>query len=493
MANPLYDALYAPHTANPAPFLVGPEGAGLSFADFVDGAHRMAGVLVAAGARPGDRVAVQVSKSAEAVMLTAACSIAGVVLLPLNPAYTARELDYFVVDAEPAVLVLDPGSEFSAPESVAVLTLAAHGEGTLMTRLKGRLPVVSARPDDLAAILYTSGTTGRPKGAMLTHDNLLSNARTLTDLWRFTAEDTLLHALPIFHTHGLFVALNVALLAGARVRFFPRFDAAQLVASMPGATTMMGVPTFYTRLLAEQGLAEAAGGMRLFISGSAPLLAETHARWERVTGHRILERYGMTELNMATSNPYDGPRIAGTVGLPLPGVEVRVDADGADAEDGEAGILHVRGPNVCKGYWRNPAKTAEDLSPDGWFNTGDIGTRDAEGYIRIVGRAKDLIISGGFNIHPKEVEEVLDAHPGVVESAVIGVPHPDLGEAAVAVIVRAEVGLTEDQVLVAAGDLARFKQPRAVRFLEALPRNAMGKVQKADLRSTYADLFVTAP
>jgi malonyl-CoA/methylmalonyl-CoA synthetase len=348
--------------------------------------------------------------------------------------------------------------------------------------------------DDLAAFLYTSGTTGRSKGAMLTQDNLLSNARTLAEHWHFTQGDVLLHALPIFHTHGLFVATNVTLLAGGAMIFLPKFDLDQMIARMPEATTMMGVPTFYTRLLDDARFDRAlTGHMRLFISGSAPLLAETHERFEATTGHRILERYGMTETNMNTSNPYEGERRAGTVGLPLPGVELKVTdpETGAELPRGEVGQIEVRGPNVFKGYWQMPEKTAAELRADGFFITGDLGTQGEDGYVTIVGRNKDLIISGGYNIYPKEIELVLDEQPGVLESAVIGVPHPDFGETVVAVIVPARGASPAEAALAEAcsASLARFKHPRAFVMAEALPRNTMGKVQKNLLREAHAAMF----
>ena len=348
--------------------------------------------------------------------------------------------------------------------------------------------------NDLAAILYTSGTTGRSKGAMLTHENLSSNALTLIESWRFTPADRLIHALPIFHTHGLFVAVNVALLSGATMIFHNRFDPDAVVAAMPRATSLMGVPTFYTRLLDHPGLTrEACANMRLFVSGSAPLLAETHAAWRERTGFAILERYGMTETNMITSNPYDGERRAGTVGFPLPGVNVRIGEaeSGAPVAPGGIGIIEVKGPNVFRGYWRMPEKTAQEFRPDGYFITGDLGQVDSDGYIHIVGRAKDLVISGGFNVYPKEIEDHIDAVDGVLESAVIGVAHPDFGEGVTAVVVpRPGAVVSEAAILSAlAGRLAKFKTPKRVFFVEALPRNAMGKVQKAALRETYKDIF----
>jgi malonyl-CoA/methylmalonyl-CoA synthetase len=381
---------------------------------------------------------------------------------------------------------------------MGVATPAEPAPGSLFAQLPGDATGFEDVPrsaNDLAGILYTSGTTGRSKGAMLTHGNLASNAAVLTEYWRFTAGDVLIHALPIFHTHGLFVATNVILRAGGALLFHERFEAGAVLADFARATTLMGVPTFYTRLLAEAGLdREACRGMRLFVSGSAPLLAETHREWRRRTGHAILERYGMTETNMNTSNPYDGERKPGTVGLPLPGTEVIVTdpETGRALPQGETGMVEVRGPNVFKGYWRMPDKTAEELRESGFFITGDLGRFDADGYLSIVGRAKDLVISGGYNVYPKEVETAIDAVPGVAESAVIGAPHPDLGEGVAAVVVREDAALTEQAVLAGvAAELARYKQPRRVFFVDALPRNAMGKVQKKDLRERYGDAFAT--
>ena len=491
--NHLSDGLTAFAGRNPdAPFILADTHPGLSYGAFVDGAARMAGYLAACGLRPGDRVAVQVEKSVEALQLYIATVMTGGVFLPLNTAYTPSEVAYFLTNAEPAVLVCDParknGLQPLASDAV-VLTMDAGGRSDFNWQSAAALPPVARKPDDLAAILYTSGTTGRSKGAMLSHANLLSNSETLRDVWRFTDQDILIHALPIFHTHGLFVATNVAMLSGAGLQFLPRFDTEAILNALPEATTMMGVPTFYTRLLADPRLTRAlCARMRLFVSGSAPLLASTHAEWEDRTGHRILERYGMTETNMNTSNPYDGERRAGTVGLPLPGVDLRIMADGRQAPAGQVGMIEVRGPNVFQGYWRMPEKTAEDLRPDGWFITGDQGVLGEDGYVTIVGREKDMIISGGFNIYPKEVETVIDAVGGVVESAVIGAPHPDMGEGVVAVVVAP--GLSETTLRAAVADtLARFKQPRVWILADDLPRNAMGKVQKKALRDAHADVF----
>jgi malonyl-CoA/methylmalonyl-CoA synthetase len=503
--NPLYDRLFGAHDGRVAPFLLLSDGREVAYAEFLDMAARIAGALAEAGLRPGDRLALQVEKSPEALALVAACIRAGIVFLPLNTAYTAEEVAYFVRDSGASILVCDEARRaaldpVAAGAAARLETLNGDGGGTLARMAATQPPrfeTVARAGGDLAALLYTSGTTGRSKGAMLTQDNLLSNAETLREHWRFTADDVLLHALPIFHTHGLFVATNVMLLAGGAMIFLPKFDTGAMIEAMPKATAMMGVPTFYTRLLDDPRFTrETAAHMRLFVSGSAPLLSETHARFEERTGHRILERYGMTETNMNTSNPYEGERRAGTVGFPLPGVELRIvdPATGAEVVPGETGMIEVRGPNVFKGYWRMPGKTAEEMRPDGFFVTGDLGRMDPDGYVQIVGRQKDLIISGGYNIYPKEVELVLDAQPGVLESAVIGVPHPDLGEAVVAVVVpEAGAALDPDALIAAIRDrLARFKQPRKAILAEELPRNTMGKVQKNVLRERHAGIFATA-
>ncbi|EPX75447.1 malonate--CoA ligase [Salipiger mucosus] len=505
MANPLYDALFAPHAGKSKDVIIRSDGSRLSYEGFLAMAARMAHVLTEQGLAPGDRLAVQVTKSPEALALYAAAVQAGVIFLPLNTAYTTAELDYFVGDSGATLLVCDSAREpdlrpMAEGHGAQTLTLDADGAGSLTTRAAGKsehFETVPRSPDDLAAFLYTSGTTGRSKGAMLTQDNLLSNALTLVEAWRFTGDDVLLHALPIFHTHGLFVATNVVLATGGTMIFLPGFDLDRVLAALPQATAMMGVPTFYTRLLDDPRFTrELAGHMRLFTSGSAPLLAATHEAFEQRTGHRILERYGMTETNMSTSNPYEGDRRAGTVGPPLPGVELKITdpETGRPVAQGEVGVIEVRGPNVFQGYWRMPEKTAEELRPDGFFITGDLATQDAEGYVTIVGRAKDLVISGGYNIYPKELEEVLDAQPGVRESAVVGVPHPDLGEAALALLVP-EPGAAPDLPAIEAAlgqRLARYKHPRRIELIDELPRNTMGKVQKALLRERYGQAF-TAP
>jgi malonyl-CoA/methylmalonyl-CoA synthetase len=496
----LFD-LIAAHAPEPGRlFLRTPDGRRLTYGEMIAAAGRYANVLTGLGVAPGDRVAVQVEKSVDAILLYLGCVRAGAVYLPLNTGYTLAELEYFIGDAEPKVVVCAPErregmAALAARLGVrAVETLGEDGRsGSLIDKAAAASPdfaTVAREPGDLAAILYTSGTTGRSKGAMLTHDNLASNTLVLKDYWRFTDKDVLIHALPIYHTHGLFVATNIVLLAGASMIFLPRFDAGQVIGLMGEATSLMGVPTFYVRLAQDERLTrEVAAHMRLFISGSAPLLAETHREFSERTGHAILERYGMTETNMNTSNPYDGERIAGTVGFPLPGVALRVvDAETArPLPAGEIGMIEVKGPNVFKGYWRMPEKTAAEFRADGFFITGDLGVIDQRGYVSIVGRGKDLIISGGLNVYPKEVEGEIDALPGVEESAVFGLPHPDFGEAVTAaVVLKPGAKLTEAEVVAALQDrLAKFKLPKRVVFVPALPRNAMGKVQKAMLRETY--------
>jgi len=483
-----------------APFLVVPGGRVWTYGDVVRLSARLADRLAASGARQGERVAVQVEKSPEAVALYLACLRLGAIYLPLNPAYRSAEVGYFLADAEPAVMVCDPArrreiGELARP-GCCILTLDADGGGSLLTNAGeacGELPIAVCADDDVAAILYTSGTTGRSKGAMLTHGNLRSNAETLVDVWGMRTDDVLIHALPLYHVHGLFVALHCTMLAGARAIFLSRFDAAEVVRLLPRATILMGVPTFYSRLLGEPGLDVAAcRSMRLFISGSAPLSAEIFHAFHQRTGHAILERYGMTEAGMICSNPLHGERVAGTVGYPLPGVEIRVVGDdGRQLPDGEVGSLEVRGPNVFAGYWRMPEKTAAEFRPDGFFVTGDLARRFPDGRIELVGRSKDLIISGGLNVYPKEVELALDRLEGIAESAVVGVPHPDFGEAVVAAVVRAPggEGLTEEQVRTRLrSDLAGYKVPKRIAFVDALPRNAMGKVQKNLLRQHLARL-----
>ena len=478
------------------------DGARISYGDLIARAGQVANVLVARGVKPGDRVAVQVEKSVANIVLYLATVRAGAVYLPLNTAYTLNELDYFIGDAEPALVVCDPSkaeglAPIAAKVKAKVETLGADGKGSLTEaadKTSGEFATVARANDDLAAILYTSGTTGRSKGAMLSHDNLASNSLSLVDYWRFTDKDVLIHALPIYHTHGLFVATNVTLFARASMIFLPKLDPDLIIKLMARATVLMGVPTFYTRLLQNPALSkETTKHMRLFISGSAPLLAETHREWSARTGHAVLERYGMTETNMNTSNPYDGERVPGAVGFPLPGVSVRVTEPetGKELPREEIGMIEVKGPNVFKGYWRMPEKTKSEFRPDGFFITGDLGKIDDKGYVHILGRGKDLVISGGFNVYPKEIESEIDAMPGVIESAVIGVPHADFGEGVTAVLVcnkGAEV--TEAAVLKALdGRLAKFKMPKRVFVVDELPRNTMGKVQKNVLRDTYKDIY----
>jgi malonyl-CoA/methylmalonyl-CoA synthetase len=499
MSSPLYDALFGIHLGKDTPFLHLPEGRVISYAAFLAMTARLAHTVTGLGLVAGDRVAVQVEKSPEMLALYAACVQAGLVFLPLNTGYTTEELRYFIEDSGAKLVICDPAKRealaaMAAGLGAALETLDAMGQGSLSDLAAGQAEVfatVARSGDDLAALLYTSGTTGRSKGAMLSQMNLLSNAQTLVEAWRFTPEDVLLHALPIFHTHGLFVATNVTLLAGSSMIFLPKFDLGALLQHMPQATVMMGVPTFYTRLLdAPEFTAELASHLRLFISGSAPLLAETHLLFEARTGQRILERYGMTETNMNTSNPYAGARRAGTVGPALPGVELKIcdPVTGAEVAQGEVGVIEVRGPNVFQGYWQMPEKTAAELRADGFFITGDLATMDADGYVTIVGRGKDLIISGGYNIYPKEIELVLDDQPGVLESAVIGLPHPDLGEVVLGVLVarRGEVPDLEAIMTQVRAVLARFKHPRRLVVMDALPRNTMGKVQKNLLRAQIA-------
>jgi malonyl-CoA/methylmalonyl-CoA synthetase len=504
LSNHLFD-LIASRIPDPEKiFIQSLDGASISYREMLSASARYAHALVSLGVAPGDRVAMQMEKSPAFLFIYLACVRAGAAFLPLNTAYTPHELGYFLSDARPKLIICDPERANSLKDAAAQadvrIVVHGHGQDGELYDLAAASPPdfanVARRAEDSAAILYTSGTTGRSKGAMLSHDNLASNALTLVDYWRFTAEDVLIHALPVYHTHGLFVATNTILLCGGSMIFMPKFSTPAILEAMsarPGrlrGTVLMGVPTFYTRLLDEPGLtAEACASMRLFISGSAPLLAETHRAFSERTGHAILERYGMTETNMNTSNPYDGARVAGTVGFPLPGVSLRV-ADpetGAALPKGEIGMIEVKGPNVFIGYWLMPEKTASEFRADGFFITGDLGLIDDDGYVRILGRGKDLIISGGLNIYPKEVESEIDSLPGVAESAVIGLPDPDFGEAVAAIVVR-EKGAAIDEAAIRAAlqdRLAKFKWPKAIYFVEELPRNAMGKVQKNVLRANY--------
>ena len=466
-----------------------------------DAAARYAAALHDAGLNAGDRLAVQVEKSLENVFVYLGCLRLGAIYMPHNAAYQPAEISYFLGDATPTVMVAAPerraslAAIASAAGVATLLTLGASGDGTLAEGAAKAQPFADVRDcedDDLAVICYTSGTTGRSKGAMITHDNLISNATTLVGLWEFTDKDVLLHALPLYHIHGLFVALHCAFFSGAKILLLPKFDG-QVVDALAKSTVMMGVPTFYTRLLADARLdRDRVKTVRLFISGSAPLLPDTFAEFEARTGHRILERYGMTETQMISSNPLHGDRHPGTVGLPLPGVEVRIaDEHGLAVPIDEIGVIEVRGPNVCKGYWQMPAKTEAEIRPDGFFITGDLGLLEPDGYVRIVGRAKDLIISGGLNVYPKEIEEAIDALPGVAESAVFGVPHPDFGEVVMAAVVaKPGASVTEAALITALREqLAAFKTPKKILLVPELPRNAMSKVQKVVLRQQFGDTY----
>ena len=492
--NFLFDGLLAGRAADKRPLMRVADGRTWSYADVVGLSGRLAHLLQALGVQAGDRVAVQVDKSVEAIALYLATIRAGAVFLPLNSAYTRAEVGYFIEDAEPRVFVCS-GKREAEFEGIGtrLVTLDGDGGGKLMQDAQSHpleFDNVARGPQDLAAILYTSGTTGLSKGAMLSHDNLLSNSTTLVDYWQFTADDVLLHALPIFHTHGLFVATNVAMIAGASMIFLARFNLDQMIEHLAYATALMGVPTFYTRLLADDRFdRDLVAHMRLFVSGSAPMLAETHVEFEERTGHRILERYGMTETNMNTSNRYVGERRAGSVGFPLPGIEIRI-ADpqtGVALPAGETGMIEIRGPNVFLGYWRKPEKTALELRSDGFFISGDLGRFDDDGYLHILGREKDLIISGGYNIYPKQIETEIDALEGVLESAVFGIAHADLGEAVAAAVVPLDGAELDGDQLIGALEpvLARFKLPRKLFIVDELPRNAMGKVQKNSLRERF--------
>lgn len=496
MANTLFDALIAPHAGSSKTFLTCDDGQEVSYGSFVLAAARMANALSRAGARPGDRIVIQTAKLPQSMAIFAGALQSGLVYLPLNTAYTDTEMAYFIADAAPRIVVCDAARQDSiaricAGTDAQILTIDAAQGGTLDLAAKSApdtFDTVPRGPDDLAALLYTSGTTGRSKGAMMSHRNLLSNARVLVDLWKITGQDVLLHALPIFHTHGLFVAMNTSLLTGARIRFMQGFDIDTVIAELPSSTMLMGVPAFYTRLLSDDRFtAETCVSMRLFISGSAPLLAETHTAFSSRTGHRILERYGMTETNMITSNPYDGDRIAGTVGFALPGTEVVITRDGQPVPAGETGMIEVRGDNVFQGYWNMPEKTRDEIRENGFFITGDLGVMDATGRVSIVGRQKDLIISGGYNIYPKEVEDVLNSIPCIIESAVFGVPNPDRGETVIAAIVVDESSYDEAAIVAKVDtELAVFKRPRHYVVMQSLPRNTMGKVQKNVLRDRYS-------
>ena len=502
MNNPLYDNLFGVHVKNDAPFLYLPDGQIITYRKFLVKSAKIANTLIEMGLKPGDCVAIQVEKSPEMLNIYAACAQAGLVFLPLNPSYTVDELKYFIENSEAGLIICDQKNEkdlkiIAEDLNILIETLNNNSTGSIIDKTNSApeyFKTVARSKTDLAALLYTSGTTGKSKGAMLTQANLLSNGNVLMSEWQFSKNDVLLHALPLFHTHGLFVATNVILAAGGSIMFLPKFNLDEIIKQLPKCSAMMGVPTFYTRLLADDRFnKKLVEHMRLFVSGSAPLLSETHIQFEKITGHRILERYGMTETNMNTSNPYNGERRAGTVGQPLPGVDLKI----ADPETGkelsadQIGQIEVRGPNVFKGYWKMPKKTKAELRENGFFITGDLGKIDKDGYVHILGRDKDLIISGGYNIYPKELEEILDDQDGVLESAVIGVPHIDFGETPIAIIVQ-ETEITPDLIAInnnLTKSLARYKHPKKIILVDELPRNTMGKVQKNILRNEYKDLF----
>ncbi|MCF8152279.1 MAG: malonyl-CoA synthase [Sulfuritalea sp.] len=506
MSHNLYALLAEHFPKNPAaPCMILPDGRVWTYGDIERASARMANLIVSLGLKPGDRVAAQVEKTPEALVLYLAALRAGMAFLPLNPAYQRNELEYFLGDAKPGLFVCRPQTRLLAdelavktgvPNSCVVLELDDNGRGSLIEAAapqSDNFSTVTRETGDLAAILYTSGTTGRSKGAMLSHGNLAHNAQTLHDYWHFQPGDVLLHMLPIFHVHGLFVACHCALLNGSAMFFESKFDTARAMELLPESTVMMGVPTFYVRLLLAPDFGrETCRNMRLFVSGSAPLLRETFDEFQLRTGHTLLERYGMTEGGMFTSNPYQGERRGGTVGFPLPGTDLRIVGAGDTAvKPGAVGGIQVKGENVFVGYWGMPEKTREEFTDDGFFKTGDMGSFDADGYVVISGRSKDLVITGGLNVYPKEIEELLDALPGVVESAVIGLPHADFGEAVSAVVVRqknpAGKALTETSIIDAVKDkLANFKVPKWVYLVDELPRNAMGKVQKNILRQNYS-------
>lgn len=498
----IYTLFHSKFPSDPKAVFLEHEQGCLLYSQIDNETGKLAGLLKQLGVKKGDRVIVQVEKSAGAVMLYLACLRVAAIFIPLNTGYTAEEVKYFMGDAKPHLIVCRPqdhdtitesAKEFSVPH---VLTLDESGRGSLV-EAKGGASIATdtehCESDDIACILYTSGTTGRPKGAMLSHDNLSSNANVLHSYWHWEDGDVLLHALPIFHVHGLFVALHCALLNGSKVIFLSKFSLPAIKENLPRSTVMMGVPTFYVRLLEDpEFTTDMCKNMRLFIAGSAPLLSETFKEFENISGHKILERYGMTEAGMITSNPYDGDRVPSTVGYPLPGVTGRIaDDKGKEIERGEVGILEIKGPNVFQGYWCMPEKTAEEFRDDGFFITGDMATMDDDGRISIVGRAKDLVISGGYNVYPKEVENAIDEMEGVNESAVIGVPHPDFGEGVTAIIIKENhSNITEEDIMAFLKEkVARFKQPNKIFFLDELPRNTMGKVQKKALRDTYQGIY----
>ena len=503
MINPLFDNLFGAHTENDDPFLYLLNGQIITYKKFLELSAKISNAFFDLGLTPGDCVAIQVQKSPEMLNIYAACAQSGLVFLPLNPSYTVDELEYFIENSEARLIICDEANKgalvhIAKKLGISLETLNADATGSIIDKslpLSEKFETVRRSENDLAALLYTSGTTGKSKGAMLTQANLLSNGSTLMNEWQFTNKDVLLHALPLFHTHGLFVATNVMLSAGGSMIFLPKFNLEDIIEHLPNSTAIMGVPTFYTRLLSDSRFTkELVQHMRLFVSGSAPLLSETHIQFENRTGHRILERYGMTETNMNTSNPYIGDRRAGTVGRPLPDVELKITdpETGLEKSDNEIGQIEVRGPNVFKGYWKMPEKTKAELRENGFFITGDLGKIDEDGYVHILGRDKDLIISGGFNIYPKELEEIIDNQAGILESAVIGLPHPDFGETPIAIVVQEhETKIDLESIMNnLKKSLARYKHPRRLIVTEQLPRNSMGKVQKNVLREAYKELFL---
>ena len=498
--NYIEENIFLPYSLSKNFFII-TEDEEVSFQSFFRLANRFANLICELGIKPNDRILVQVEKSISALALYVATIRAGCVFVPLNTSYTYGELEYFISNSKPSLFIFDQSSEENLKSlllesELYYLTLNQNQTGSLTDLSKGKsdqFEPISRKKSDLASILYTSGTTGRSKGAMLSHENLVSNTQVLVKYWNFNATDTLLHALPIYHIHGLFVACHISFIAGVKMLFLEKYDVNQVIKLLPSVTTMMGVPTFYTRLLENRNFDRSlVKNMRLFISGSAPLLAETHEQFEQVTGHKILERYGMSETNMNTSNPYDGQRKAGTVGFPLPGIEVRI----SDLEKGiklgvdKIGMIEVKGDNVFMGYWGMDNETKVSFKKDGFFITGDLGKISDDGYISIIGRNKDLIISGGLNIYPKEIELVLDSIDGINETAVIGVPHKDFGEVVIAIIVPNKAKPTEKLIMsFIANKLAKFKQPKKLIFTSEIPRNAMGKVQKKKLRENYLNLF----
>jgi malonyl-CoA/methylmalonyl-CoA synthetase len=486
-----------------SPLMITPAGDVFTYADAERESARLAGFLRDTGLEPGDRVTVQAPKTPQTVWLYLACLRGGFIYHPLNDAYRSAELEYFIADARPKIIVCAPAAEagfkaLTGATDCQILTLDEDGGGTLLRQSHActdEFETVDCGPEAVAVLLYSSGTTGIPKGAMLTHGNLAANTRTLVDAWGFSGADRLLHALPIYHAHGLFVGLGCVLQSGSSMIFLPHFDVQTVMDNLGDATVMMGIPTFYTRLLNEPELQSShCRSVRLFISGSAPLSAATHSEFQRRTGHAIVERYGMTETSMNTSNPLDGERRAGTVGPPLPGVRVRiVDDQEHGCADNVIGHIQVQGPNVFPGYWGQPDRTTTDFTADGFFRTGDLGSMSPDGYLSISGREKDMIISGGLNVYPREIEAIIDAFPGVVESAVIGVPHTDYGEGVLAVVVLAPDQDSEKIGLQAElrEKLANFKQPKRIVFTRELPRNSMGKIQKNQLRDHYSDTLMS--